>query len=201
MAAAPPWAAQSRLALRRSPTAARAAWDVALLLGAGALAAAAVTFLDFSLHVPGHAILRAVLPMTFGLALAPRRLGGLGLALGAGGGLFAFGLAGAELPGVGAQTSLLLTGPLLEASLHLARRGWPVHIACGAAGAIANIAALLARGAEKFFTHGPGSIEIARWSPLAAVTYPLCGLLAGLLCAIVCFRWRLPSDGPPGDQP
>ena len=55
------------------------AWTVAddqvrlrewIILGlAGFCAATATQFLDFSLRIPGHAILRAIFPLTVGLAL------------------------------------------------------------------------------------------------------------------------------------
>ncbi len=50
---------------------------MAVLLGAGVTAALATVFLDFSLRIPGHAILRVVFPMALGLSLAPRRMGGM----------------------------------------------------------------------------------------------------------------------------
>jgi hypothetical protein len=43
------------------------------LLLAGFLAAAVTAFADFSLKIPGHSIIRAIFPMAFGLAVAPRR--------------------------------------------------------------------------------------------------------------------------------
>jgi hypothetical protein len=47
--------------------------EIPLLLLAGAVAALATVFLEFRLRIPGHAIVRAVLPMAAGLALAPLR--------------------------------------------------------------------------------------------------------------------------------
>ena len=45
-----------------------------MLLACGALAAIAVCMLHLSFRVPGHAILRAVIPMAAGIALAPATL-------------------------------------------------------------------------------------------------------------------------------
>ena len=50
--------------------------ELATLLACGALAALAIGLLHLQFRVPGHAILRAVLPMAFGLALVPRRSAG-----------------------------------------------------------------------------------------------------------------------------
>jgi len=34
------------------------------------------------------------------------------------------------------------------------------------------------------------------WFPRAAISYPLCGLAAGLICAIILFRLRRSGDRP-----
>ncbi len=68
------------------------ALELLALLLFGGLAACSMLFLDFGVRVPGHAILRAVLPMACGLAVVPRR--GAGLVMGGG---VAFNLGGAAL--------------------------------------------------------------------------------------------------------
>jgi hypothetical protein len=71
-------------------------------------------FTDFNLQIPGHAILRAVLPMAIGLALVPRKNGGTVMGVAALGG---------ELPGLGACTSLALLGPMLDLALRSSAAG------------------------------------------------------------------------------
>ena len=58
--------------------------EVAALLACGALAALAVGLVHLPIRIPGHAILRGVLPMAMGLALVPRRSAGMIMAIGAG---------------------------------------------------------------------------------------------------------------------
>src|SRR5689334_20178588 len=58
--------------------------ELACLFRCGALAALTVGLVHLQLRVPGHAILRGAFPMAMGLALVPRRLSGLVMAIGAG---------------------------------------------------------------------------------------------------------------------
>ena len=86
------------------------------------VAAVSASYLELLRQVPGHAILRSVLPMALGLACVPRRgagcvMGGTALGTATCLGLFGHG------PGVGNLTSLALTGPLLD----LALRRDPLH--------------------------------------------------------------------------
>src|SRR6476661_619305 len=57
--------------------------ELAILLLAGALAACSVVLIDLNLRLPGHAILKAVLPITLGFALAPRAGAGVAMSTGA----------------------------------------------------------------------------------------------------------------------
>ena len=90
---------------------------MAVLLGAGVTAALATVFLDFSLRIPGHAILRVVFPMALGLSLAPVRMGGIVMGAAALGSVLMIKTGGMVTPGAGALTSLLLIGPFLDAAL------------------------------------------------------------------------------------
>ena len=55
-----------------------AAWDLAILLALGILAAFAPTIPTGFIRMPGHAILRGTLPMVLGISLVPRRSSGTG---------------------------------------------------------------------------------------------------------------------------
>lgn len=163
--------------------------EILFLIGAGLAAAVAMAALDFKLRIPGHAILRVVLPMSLGLAAAPRRMAGVVMgtsAFGAGLGLHLGGVTGL---GLGALTSLTLTGPLLDAALWGAKRGWRVYFGIAAAGLVANWAALAVRAGAKFAGYESlGRRPLVEWLPQAAVTYTLCGVLAGLISAVICFQ-------------
>jgi len=168
--------------------------EIAWLLGAGVTATLASAFLEFGLRIPGHAILRAVLPMALGLAVAPRRMAGT---------IMGSGALGAALPiqmlhpgslGAGALTSLLLTGPLLDLALWRASRGRGLYVGFALAGLASNLAALGVRaGAKLAGLEALGKRPFAEWLPQAIFTYAVCGLVAGLLSAWVCFRFASPQ--------
>jgi len=165
-------------------------WEVAVLVGCGLLASAAVLLLDFSLRIPGHAILRSVLPMSLGLALVPRRGAGATMGLSALLGLLVGGGLGYSA-GTGATTSLLATGPLLDLAARQASRGWRLLIAFGAAGLMSNVLAFAVRGITRLPQGGGGTGGRggAGWWTIAPFSYAACGLIAGLVCAIIWFRW------------
>jgi hypothetical protein len=169
--------------------------DVTILVGAGLTAAAATALVDFDLRIPGHAILRTMLPLSLGLALAPRRGSGLVMSVFAGLGILGLRIAGFAGGGAGALTSLLLTGPLLEAAARWSRHGWRLYLAFAVAGLASNTAAFAVRWAAKSAAGGGGGglgggRSLAEWQFPAIVTYAVCGLLAGLLAAAICFRAR-----------
>ncbi|MCY2991584.1 MAG: hypothetical protein NTY19_27480, partial [Planctomycetota bacterium] len=95
--------------------------ELGILIAAGGGAAVAVACLDFHLRVPGHAILRAMLPMALGLSLAPRRFGGVVMGCSAYSTTLLLRFAGGPTPGIGAFTSLCLLGPMLDLVLWHAR--------------------------------------------------------------------------------
>lgn len=173
--------------------------ELLLLFAAGGLAAVGTLLLDTGLRVPGHAILRTVLPLALGLALVPRW--GSGLVMSGSAALVAFGLqiSGAGEAGFGATTSMLLTGPLLDLAARWSSRGWQLYLAFAAAGLTSNGAAFVVRWLSKVGSGGGGGGGLGGgralgewWSP-AIVGYAVCGLLAGLLSAAICFR---ASSGP-----
>ncbi|NQT41613.1 MAG: hypothetical protein HQ581_29255 [Planctomycetes bacterium] len=166
-----------------------------VLLGAGVSAALATVFLDLSLRIPGHAILRSVFPMALGLSLAPRRMGGMVMGTTALSSVLLIKAGGWATPGVGALTSLALTGPFLDVALWQVRKGWRLYLAFATAGLTVNLAALTIRAGVKFggFDHLTAR-PLAAWWFQAVGTYALCGIVAGLLSAMVWFRFS--SDSP-----
>jgi hypothetical protein len=183
--------ASSRVATWTSPADRLGFVELGVLVGAGVTAALAVSCLDFSLRIPGHAILRAVWPMALGLSLAPRRLGGVVMGGSACVTASLLKLGGGPAPGIGAMTSLCLIGPMLDVALWRIRAGWPVYLGFALAGGMANIAAFAVRGAGKLsgldaLTKRP----LADWVGTAAWSYILCGVIAGLVSAGIWFRLR-----------
>jgi hypothetical protein len=169
---------------------------MALLLFGG-LAACSMLFLDFGVRVPGHAILRAVLPMALGLAVVPRR--GAGLVMGGGALLTLAGLhlGGHPGSGTGSTTSLLLIGPMMDLALWSARPGFRLYLSFALAGFVTNLVAFLVRGAAKAGGGtGAGGRTMESWLPVAVFTYAACGLLAGLISAAMLFEWsgKKPDD-------
>ena len=165
-----------------------------VLLGAGVGAALATVLVDFSLRIPGHAILRAVFPMALGLALAPRRRGGAVMGAAALCSAMVIKVGGWATPGIGALAALALTGPFLDAALWRARKGWRLYLAFAVAGLSSNLAALVIRAGAKSVGFEPLTARpLAVWWFQAVGTYALCGLLAGLLSAMIWFRFSSKS--------
>lgn len=176
--------------------------DMLLLLGAGVTAALATALLDLGLRVPGNAIIRAVFPMSLGLALAPRRMGGMVMGASALGSALVIHGGGFAAIGLGAMTSLTLTGPFLDLALWRARRGWRLYLGFGLAGLGSNLAALAVRGGTKLASLDPALARpFAAWWLPAIGTYALCGALAGLISALVWFRFDAGSRGDLNTEP
>jgi hypothetical protein len=98
--------------------------ELAFLFVMGVAAAAAAHFVELNLRIPGHAIIRVVFPLAFGMALVPRR--GAGVSMGMVAAASALALSGARLgsTGVGAMTSLVLCGVVLDFVASRTRSGW-----------------------------------------------------------------------------
>lgn len=161
------------------------------LLACGIAATAMVTLAEFKLRIPGHSILRAVFPMAFGLALVPRRGAGTLMGLGAVGTAGLFGLFNVGDRGLGSMTSLCLIGPALDVALRRVSSGRGVYIGLTLAGIAANLAALLVQTyAKSAGWDAGGGKSVAAWLPFAAMTYPTCGGVAGLVSAIAWFRCK-----------
>ena len=165
--------------------------EVGMLLGMGVCATALSAFVKLNLGIPGHNIIRVVFPMALGMALVPRRgsasIMGLGALLSAP----LFVIVGRSL-GVGAITSLLLTGFLIDLALLGAKPGRSLYFRLALAGVSANLVAMLMRGGSKFLAGGQiDGRPLAIWLPEAAFTYPACGALAGLVSAAIWFRFAV----------
>jgi hypothetical protein len=179
---------RSRLHSLTAPTFRTA--DLLILAACGFAAAAATTLLDMNLRIPGHAILRTVLPLAVGLALVPRLGSGVVMSAVAGLSILGFRMAGFEEGGAGALTSLLLTGPLLDFAANRFSRSWMLYPSFAVAGLASNMTAYLVR----FLTKAGGGARLgggrslAEWKVPASITYAVCGLIAGLIAAAVCFR-------------
>ncbi|TWT58109.1 hypothetical protein KOR42_14800 [Thalassoglobus neptunius] len=170
--------------------------EAAVLVFAGLMAATASMFIELNLKVPGHAILRSVFPMLCGLSIVPRRGAGTLMSIVAlvfVGGFYAGGL----LRGmsIGALTSLTTIGPALDFALRRTKSPGQIFLGCALAGMVANLLALLTRGGAKFLgLEALGKKPFEVWFGSAAMTYPICGLAAGLLSALVWFSFQRKSD-------
>ncbi len=122
-------------------------WTALLLFGG--LATCVMVYWDWGLRVPGHAIMRAVFPMACGLALVPRRGAGVVMGAGALGTLLGMQAAGLSSPGWGATTSLLLTGPLMDAALWRTRPGRRMYWNFALAGLLSNMTAFAVKAGTK----------------------------------------------------
>jgi hypothetical protein len=177
--------------------------DIVILVTAGVFAGAATTWLDFNLRIPGHAILRTVIPLAIGLAMVPRRGSGVVMSCSAALSVLFFRSMGASGGGTGALTSLLLAGPLLDFASHWAMRGWQIYLSFAVAGLTCNLAAYSVRWGTKAGLEGKGlggGRALHEWQVPAALSYAVCGLLAGLIAAALCFRASDRSkiqDSPP----
>lgn len=164
--------------------------DLALILLAGFTAALSVHFLDFSLRIPGHAILRSILPISLGIALVPRRLSGSLIAASAVGSSMLLERAGAEGVGAGAFTSMLLSGPVFDIAMWQANAGFGIYLRCILVGLLTNSFAFVIRGGGKLGGWDALTMRpFSQWWSQAALSYVICGLIAGLIVAIAWFRW------------
>lgn len=175
----------------RIPAPARAisAAETGALLAVGALATLVTAYLPLSLSIPGHAILRGLLPMAAGLALVPRRGAGSIMAVGAAicaGVLLSAG-------GVGINPLALIgtvaLGPLLDVALGWSARRGGIYLRFVAAGVTANLLVFGVRFVSaRLGLEPPSSHHLATFWPMGLVSFVACGALAGALSAAACFR-------------
>lgn len=176
--------------------------ELLFLISMGILAAVLSTFLKTHLRIPGHSILKVVLPISFGFAAVPKRYVGSVMGCSA---LCCALVFRTVLPatggslGVGALTSLVLFGPILDFSLRYLQRPVSAWFLLALSGLATNAAAFLVRGGFKFLGRDEGAKRLlADWLSVAMVSYAVCGLLAGLICGMVFFRYRPASQEEEG---
>ena len=167
------------------------ALECLLLLTCGAASAAAIAVIKLSLGIPGHSIVIAALPMALGMSLAPRRLSGSMMSIGALGTAWTLTQFGGVRFGSGAFASLLLLGPVMDVAMSRARSGWRVYASLVVAGVVTNVLALGSRALPKFLGFDlPGARPFDSWWLQASITYTLSGVVAGLLGAFCWFQFN-----------
>lgn len=165
--------------------------DIVMLLLFGVAAATAVGFIRTGLRFPGNSIILAMMPMVLGLALAPRRSAGFIMGAGAFGAASMFGMMGFAHYGAGAFISLCLLGPIMDLVLKKAKSGRWLYIGLCLAGICTNLLALTSRGMAKLMGMDvAGMRPFGTWYLQAAMTYALCGAIAGLIAAFLFFQFR-----------
>lgn len=168
--------------------------ELAALVGAGVVASLLTNVVRLRLGIPGSNIVFVAFPLALGFALVPRRGAGLLMAGGALATNLGLWLAGARLDGVGAQTSLLATGPLLDLALRRLGGGWRLYAAfvaaCATSNALAFTVRAITRAAGMRGTGMGGGRSFAMWWPEAVWTYAVAGLIAGLISAAAWFQLR-----------
>jgi hypothetical protein len=178
-----------------SHTADVSAKEIACLLACGALAVLLVGLVHIPLRMPGHAILNGVLPMSLGMAIVPRRSGGIIMAMGAGLAAAAMSWGGFGRFQPAAVLSILALGPVLDVATAGRPQGWLLYVRFASAGAIANLLAFALRfGTSLYGWDLPGSRQFATFWSIALLSFILCGAAAGLLSAVISFRLRVDHD-------
>jgi len=164
--------------------------ELACLLACGAMAALAIGLLHLSLRMPGHAILRGVLPMAMGLALVPRRSAGTIMAIGAG--VTATAMSAGQIGSFPptAMLSVLALGPVMDIALLGRPSGWQLYARLIIAGVVANLLAyaLKAAGVQLGIEMDGGGQLMSFGLPIILASYVLCGALAGFIGAAAWFR-------------
>jgi uncharacterized membrane protein YgcG len=187
------------------------------LVALGGLAIAAMLATAFlsnpGIRVPGHAILRGVLPMALGLALVPRRGSGSLMGAVAAATAFVLHLGGLGRMQPGTMVGVIMLGPLLDVALIHSRRGWRLYTRLMAAGLVANLLAYATRFATAWLGldrgwggggggggggagggggggggWGSGGAQFTSFALTAFLSFALCGALAGLISGIIWFR-------------
>jgi len=164
--------------------------ELGLLLACGALAAMAVAALQqVRFQVPGHAILRGVIPMALGLALVPRRSAGTAMSVGAGVTAAFITLGGFGRIQAPAMLSVLLLGPVLDLALAGQPTAWRLYARFIVAAVAANVLAFGLRFALALagWQLGGGAGFRSFW-PVALMWFVICGAIAGLVSAALWFR-------------
>lgn len=165
--------------------------EIVTLVILGVSAACWSAFIRIPMRIPGSSLMYAVLPIALGFAVVPRQLAGTAMSASAVLAASLMTVTGVNHFGVGAMTSLLAIGPLLDLALARARTGWRLYFGFVSAGVAANLFAFSLRGGSKLFgLDAPGLRPFQDWLSQAALTYVLAGGVAGLLSAACWLRLR-----------
>ena len=178
-------------------TSANSLVEVLLLTACSLFAAMCVVVFEMKLRMPGHSIMRVIFPVSLGISLVPRRMVGGLVSFGAVGWLMLFTSWGWGRPGMGALTSLILIGPVLDACTWHSQSGWRLYLRCALAGMLTNALAFTVRaGGKAAGWDAFGMRPLSAWWSTAAVTHLAFGLVAGLLCAVLWFRLSTDRTSP-----
>lgn len=165
--------------------------EFACLVACGVIAALCVGLVQLPLRLPGHAILRGVLPMAMGFALVSRRSSGSVMSLATAITSTAMAAGGIGRFPPAAILSLVVLGPLLDLLVTGVKR-WQIYPRFALAGTAANLIAFAARLVTTSLGWDlPGARQFTSFWSLALVSFILCGAFAGLLSSAIWFRLRV----------
>lgn len=170
--------------------------ELGCLFLCGSVATLAVGILrQLQIPVPGHAILRATLPMALGFALVPRRSAGIVMSVSAGLAAAVLSWSGlAQIP-TPAALSVVALGPVLDIAMSGRPQGWRLYVRFAMAGSVANLLAFaLKLAAFKMGWDSDSGGNFASVKTAALISFFLCGAVAGLVSAAIWFRARVDND-------
>jgi hypothetical protein len=163
--------------------------DVTFLFIAGVAATTLVACVPTPIRVPGHAILKAALPLACGLAFVGRPWSGTIAAVSALATAALFLVLGIGHLQTAALVSLLALGPAMDWSRRSDAKGHDLLLRFAFAGLMANMLAFVTRwGVAWLSTDGWHPLNFQHVAYGAFCSFALCGLAAGLLCAVFCYR-------------
>jgi hypothetical protein len=172
--------------------------ELLIIILAGAAAAVAVAFLPLQIRIPGHAVLKATLPIVCGIALVPRPWVGTMSGLAAMMTAAIFFLLGIGNLQAAAVTSLLVIGPAIDLALRGAKVGSAqLYLRFAFAGLLANLCAFGVRwGIALLQTGSLHPLHMKQMALWALESFSLCGLAAGVISGVLCFRNLARTENP-----
>jgi hypothetical protein len=169
-----------------------------ILVGAGIVAACALAFVPTPLRIPGHAILKAALPIACGVALVSRPLSGT---VASTSGMLTSTIL--MLAGIGhlpaaAIVSLVSFGPAVDFALRKASGKGSTIFCLAIAGLGANLLAFSARWGSALYQNDLlHSLSARQFLTSALFSFVLCGLAAGVIAGLfVLLRRRVLGISP-----
>jgi hypothetical protein len=163
--------------------------DFTVLFLAGVAATTLVACVPMPIRVPGHAILRAALPLACVLASVRRPWSGTIAGVSALAPAALFLVLGIGHLQTAALVSLLALGPAMDWSRRSVSKGLHLLLRYAFAGLVANMLAFVTRwGVAWLFADGWHPLNFQHVAYGAFWSFALCGLAAGLLCGLPCCR-------------